>query len=187
MSIIGLICIGPHNQINHGGKLIYKFKSDMENFRDITNNATNVIVGRKTFDEEYFPLKNRFHLVLTRDTTHCNRILPEVAYYTYNTIKDILEQNKYSNFCVIGGLETYKSLIDYIDTWYITKVIEDSNEPDISKEDKILDIQRLIENKGFIMIDMNQYQEINEFTGKECKYYIQKYININSLKIEEVS
>lgn len=183
MSVIGIICIGPHNQINHNGELLYRFKSDMENFRNITINTTNVILGRKTFDEEYFPLENRFHLVLTRDTTRCSRILPEVAYYTYSTIKDILEQNKDSSFCVIGGLETYKALIDYIDIWYITKVYEDPNEPDISKEDKTIDIQRLIEDKGFAMIDLHDYQEVNQFTGKECKYYIQKYININLFKL----
>ena len=109
-TVVALVCIGPNGEIAKDGKLMYNLPSDMYRFKTITTLYPNMIIGRKTFDEEYFPLDNRFHLVLTNDKTHCPYIVPNVAYYNLDQIEQILAGNLKTTFCVIGGLSTYKAL-----------------------------------------------------------------------------
>lgn len=170
-AVIALVCIGPNGEMAKDGKLIYRLPSDMHRFKTITTLYPNMIVGRKTFDEDYFPLNDRFHLVLTNDKTHCPYIVPNVAYYNLDQIKQILVGNPKTTFCVIGGLATYEALSPYVDNWIITTV----EDPDIGEGDYIKFPYPDLINETHHEINNIRFEEVDKISGRNLKYVIHEY------------
>lgn len=174
-SVIALVCIGPNGEMAKDGKLMYRLPSDMYRFKTITTLYPNMIVGRKTFDEDYFPLDDRFHLVLTNDKTHCPYIVPNVAYYNLDQIKQILVGNPKTTFCVIGGLATYESLSFCIDKWIITTV----EDLDIGEGDYIKFPYDNLVNESYREITRIEFEEIDKISKRKLKYDIREHVRTN--------
>ena len=176
MSVTGLVLLGKENEICNDGKFSYRFKSDMYNFKRITINSINVIVGSKTFKESYFPLENRFHFVITREKVHDKKLDQNVTFSNAENMINIIKHNKMSNFCVIGGMTIYDLFKDVIDTWYITKVHDRLYKPIVTKDDKIFDMNKFVPEDKFIMTSTKLYVEPNLFNKEDyCIFRISKY------------
>lgn len=171
-TVIALVCIGPNGEMAKDGKLMYNLPSDMYRFKTITTLYPNMIIGRKTFDEEYFPLDDRFHLVLTNDKTHCPYIVPNVAYYNLDQIKQIIIGNPRSTFCVIGGLSTYEALSSYVDKWIITTV----EDPDITDGDYTIFPYIDLVDETYREITRIEFEEIDKISKRKLKYNICEYV-----------
>lgn len=174
-TVIALVCIGPNCEMAKDGKLMYNLPSDMHRFKTITTLYPNMIIGRKTFDEEYFPLDDRFHLVLTNDKTHCPYIVPNVAYYNLDQIKQIIIGNPIATFCVIGGLSTYKALSPYVDNWIITMV----EDPDITDGDYTIFPYTELVDETYREITRIEFEEIDKISKRKLKYNIHEYVRTN--------
>lgn len=174
-TVIALVCIGPNCEMAKDGKLMYNLPSDMYRFKTITTLYPNMIIGRKTFDEEYFPLDDRFHLVLTNDKTHCPYIVPNVAYYNLDQIKQIIIGNPIATFCVIGGLSTYKALSPYVDNWIITMV----EDPDITDGDYTIFPYTELVDETYREITRIEFEEIDKISKRKLKYNIHEYVRTN--------
>lgn len=170
-TVIALVCIGPNGEMAKDGKLMYNLPSDMHRFKTITTLYPNMIIGRKTFDEEYFPLDDRFHLVLTNDKTHCPYIVPNVAYYNLDQIKQIIIGNPAATFCVIGGLSTYEALSFCIDNWIITTV----EDPDITDGDYTIFSYTDLVDETYREITRIEFNENDKISGRKLKYSIHEY------------
>ena len=171
-TVIALVCIGPNGEMAKDGKLMYNLPSDMHRFKTITTLYPNMIIGRKTFDEEYFPLDDRFHLVLTNDKTHCPYIVPNVAYYNLDQIKQIIFGNPTATFCVIGGLSTYKALSSYVDKWIITTV----EDPDITDGDYTIFPYTDLVDETYREITRIEFEELDKISKRKLKYNICEYV-----------
>lgn len=174
-AVIALVCIGPNGEMAKDGKLMYNLPSDMYRFKTITTLYPNMIIGRKTFDEEYFPLDDRFHLVLTNDKTHCPYIVPNVAYYSLDQIKQIIFGNPKTTFCVIGGLSTYKALSSYVDNWIITTV----EDPDITDGDYTIFPYNDLVDDTYREITRIEFEEIDKISKRKLKYTIHEHVRTN--------
>lgn len=174
-TVIALVCIGPNGEMAKDGKLMYNLPSDMYRFKTITTLYPNMIIGRKTFDEEYFPLDDRFHLVLTNDKTHCPYIVPNVAYYNLDQIKQIIIGNPTATFCVIGGLSTYETLSFCIDKWIITTV----EDPDITDGDYTIFPYIDLVDETYREITRIEFEEIDKISKRKLKYNIHEYVRTN--------
>lgn len=174
-TVIALVCIGPNGEMAKDGKLMYNLPSDMYRFKTITTLYPNMIIGRKTFDEEYFPLDNRFHLVLTNDKTHCPYIVPNVAYYNLDQIKQIIIGNPAATFCVIGGLSTYETLSFCIDKWIITTV----EDPDITDGNYTIFPYTELVDETCREITCIEFEEIDKISKRKLKYNIHEYVRTN--------
>ena len=175
-TVIALVCIGPNGEMAKDGKPMYNLPSDMYRFKTITTLYPNMIIGRKTFDEEYFPLDDRFHLVLTNDKTHCPYIVPNVAYYNLDQIKQIIIGNPTATFCVIGGLSTYKALSSYVDNWIITMV----EDPDITDGNYTIFPYTELVDETYREITRIEFEEIDKISKRKLKYNIHEYVRTNT-------
>jgi dihydrofolate reductase len=124
-----IACINRSLALGDGVDLMYHIKSDLRNFRSITDG--NIIVcGRKTYESlPKRPLKNRINIVLTRDKDY----VAEGAIVLHSALEIIeyCEQYKDSGMDVyiIGGGEIYKMFLSdtnpIVDTIYLTVVNEE--------------------------------------------------------------
>jgi len=146
-----IACIDNHNGIGKNNDIPWKYKEDLNWFRNLTtynikNHSLNilntnpdlikfmnvgkknvVIMGRKTYESipvKYRPLSNRINIVLTRNKNYKN----DNVIVNNNIIETLLylENNKknYNQVYVIGGSEIYKQFLDLkiINTMYITHI-----------------------------------------------------------------
>ena len=113
------LCLGNENE------LIYKIKSDLQNFKRITLNEV-VIMGRKTYESLRFkPLPYRTNIIITS-----NKDYKADGCIVVNSIDECIklcENNFSNNECyVIGGGKIYSEFItrDLVDYMYITEVCD---------------------------------------------------------------
>ena len=106
MVLVGVVCVGPHNEIGINNHCCYRIPEDRAFFQALITNQT-VIVGHKTY--ESIP-------------KHILQLCKHVVVLTHTNC-DIQEYiNSTDNVYVIGGAQTYKSLEQYTQTYYITHV-----------------------------------------------------------------
>jgi dihydrofolate reductase len=133
-----VVAVAENNVIGVGNNLPWKKqKSDMKRFVSLTKHNT-IIVGRKTF--ESFggkPLKDRFHMILTKDPNFAVAKEYEYCCRVYRSIEEILKHlkevadamnglpNLHENrmsAVVIGGGEIYKQFMPHLDGIFLTKI-----------------------------------------------------------------
>ena len=132
MEILSIVCINNNNNIGNDGDLLYHIKSDLRNFKSITNGHI-VIMGRKTFNSlpQKKGLKGRINIVLTRNNGFSIDAENENIYISHS-IEDALDICKtlYSEkkVFVIGGGEIYSEFLSkgLIDKQIITIVDDNS-------------------------------------------------------------
>lgn len=111
--MFGIVAINKKNIIGNKGSIPWHFSEDLKFFKERTIGGT-VIVGRKTAD--MLPiLKGRIVISLSRESgVDVRKVLQ-----FYHTMK--------TPVFVIGGATVYDQFMPYINTFFVTKVNDDSD------------------------------------------------------------
>lgn len=120
MVLVGVVCIGPHNELGVNNHCCYRISEDRKFFQTLITGQT-VIVGRKTYESMPMSVLQlcKTVIVLTTSALQDNDFIHfansiDECITTYITCNDPVY--------VIGGQHIYKLFEKYIDTWYITYV-----------------------------------------------------------------
>lgn len=146
-----IVAVDGNWNIGYKGDLLCKNPIDMKFFKDTTTGKV-VIMGQKTLEsfKDSKPLPNRINIVLSFDKKEIEGCI------VVNSIEELLEEVKKYNkddLFVIGGGMTYRALLPYCDTAYITKMKNtfeaDTSFPnlDLDNEWKISNISEDLEYK----------------------------------------
>lgn len=135
--------------------LMFNLPQDMKFFRSMTLNKV-VCMGYNTLLSfpESKPLKNRVNIVLAPDGV--NR---EDCIIVHSLAELFAELKKYDtdDVFVIGGAMFYKTMLEYTDTAYVTKVDADGGAevffPNLDEMPfwKLIDISEPVEDNGYII------------------------------------
>lgn len=100
---------------------------DLQYFKKITENHI-IVMGRKTFESLPNVLKNRIHLILTKNSSFNDNYNNQENIFVCNSITDankllneLIEKTGKKVF-IIGGSEIYKLFYDYCKVFHITQV-----------------------------------------------------------------
>ena len=154
--MISLIaCVGKNYELGKNGDLCWRFKSDMEHFKNCTFGHT-VIMGYNTYKSLGFkPLKNRHNIVVTRELfsdTSVEQILESDLQHFLETIKSSEEE-----FWIIGGGKLYRQTIGLADRIVLTLVpLEDPEAdtyfPSFNEQEYIVQNQKTLSD-GLTVLD----------------------------------
>lgn len=117
-----IAAIGKNNELGLDNRLIWHIKEDLSFYRSMTI-GKNIIMGRKTF--ESMPagaLNKRNPFVLSR-TIELDKFCD---INSYNNIEELLNyiESSEEEFVVVGGAVIYKEFMPYVDTMYLTQILE---------------------------------------------------------------
>lgn len=121
MKICSIAAVSNNGVIGSDGSLPWHYPKDLEHFRDTTENNV-IIMGRKTYDSFPEPLDNRYHIVLTRDTS-LDSPFDDVEYV--NSVDEAIalaESMEDEISYVIGGQSIYKLFFTHIDEMILTEI-----------------------------------------------------------------
>ena len=138
-----ILACNKQGLIGIDNKLPWYIPKDLEYFRRLTKDNV-VVMGRKTWDSlPIKPLPNRTNVVIgSKPITTPNTIqlkFNTLNDYTFENLKRLSESN---SVFVIGGAKLAESLIDKIDTIYLTEVDKEIKEED-GKEYTYFDLDLL--------------------------------------------
>lgn len=108
-------CINEKRAIGKEGKLLYRIKNDLSNFKNMTVGNV-VIMGRKTFESlpDGKPLPDRINIILTSDTEY--GVEPADNVFITNSIQDTVELCEAlfpdKEWFVIGGESIYRQFME---------------------------------------------------------------------------
>ena len=116
-----IACADENWGIGFENRLLVHIPEDMRFFRDMTLGSV-VVMGRKTLESlpGGRPLEGRRNLVLTRNPSY-----QAVGVQTAPGIQALMQELSFcesKNIYVIGGASSYREMLDFCDTAYITKV-----------------------------------------------------------------
>lgn len=117
-----IACIGKNRELGKEGKLIFRFKEDMQFFREKTT-GHKIVMGRKTWESLPGKLPGRTNIVVSRhDFDGPDEIIHDLA--------DFIEKNRDADeeIFIIGGGMVYFEFLKYAKTFYLTEV--DAAEPE---------------------------------------------------------
>ncbi|HEY6232129.1 MAG TPA: dihydrofolate reductase [Pyrinomonadaceae bacterium] len=125
--IIGIVAVDKNGAIGKHGKLPWHYSADLKFFKETTT-GNAVVMGRKTWLTLKKPLPNRLNIVLSRQAT----IEPQESVVVLRDVESVLALAKTlaSDLYVIGGEQVYRSFVDAIDCWIVTRVpltVEDAD------------------------------------------------------------
>lgn len=147
-----IVCVNDKNVIGNRGELLYHIKSDLRNFKSLTEGNV-VIMGRKTFESlpDGLPLKNRVNIVITgQDGYHKNVDSDECSLfddtYVCNSLEEV-DELCYAYFgdkelYIIGGGSVYEEAFNdgIVEKVIITHVNDDADGdvcfPDIEHDER---------------------------------------------------
>ena len=128
MILSHIAAISQNKVIGADGDLPWDIPEDMKFFREKTSGHI-IVMGRKTFESFPKPLKNRLHVVITR----------QKDYQVPEGVKVFQDISKAIDFCktqtdqwgkevfIIGGGEIYKQTLEQADQLYLTMIHQDFN------------------------------------------------------------
>lgn len=186
MRINLIACTNKTNSIGDKGKLLYRFKKDLQYFKKITMGSC-VIMGAKTFIEIGQPLPGRFNIVIAENRQSGQTVLSE-AHLIMPSLGSALEYINNRNLSsrkvfVIGGaslyndaLEKYRYLIERV---YLNTVVDDK-----IGDVKIDTLQLQYIKETFIMEGHTTWFDTNNIDGKT--YCISVNVYNNPFKISTV-
>jgi len=122
MNIHIIAAIGKNRELGKDNKLLWKSKSDLQNFKNITN-CHPLIMGRKTFESLPGILPNRPHFVITKSNSITTNLESGVIVYSDVDIAiKSLKLHGCNDLFVIGGGEIYKQLLPHATHLHITRM-----------------------------------------------------------------
>ncbi|NMB10092.1 MAG: dihydrofolate reductase [Tissierellia bacterium] len=121
-----IVAVDSNWGIGRDNNLLISIPEDMKFFREKTMGKT-LILGRKNLESfpNKKPLKNRRHIVLTRNKDY-EADGVEIVYSideALEKVKDIDSDDIY----VVGGQSVYEDFLNYCDIIYVTKIKKDLN------------------------------------------------------------
>ena len=123
-----IVAKNNHNVICNKGDLMWHLSKDLQHFRKLTQNQI-IVMGRKTYDSlPNGPLKNRIHVIITRDPSKYKREILDVYFVTLEESCFLIDnlQKKYNkSVFIIGGSEIYDQFYPHCKTLHITEVDDD--------------------------------------------------------------
>lgn len=127
MKVILIVAIGKNNEIGLDNKLLWKSKSDLSNFKRITEGYP-IIMGRKTFESLPKILPNREHIVITANPIRDTLPLDNENVRMSNNLGYIISQLRgegLTKVYIIGGASIYKQALeqDLVDEMLITNMV----------------------------------------------------------------
>lgn len=110
----------PNLGIGLNGKLPWRLKTEIINFRKITstcspNKRNAVIMGRKTWEsipKKFRPLPERLNIVLTRTQIPDNESTKDLVFLTDITKLELVLDESIEKVFLIGGAELYNQFIN---------------------------------------------------------------------------
>ena len=152
--IIGIVAVDRNLAIGRGGKIPWKYPTDLKFFKRATEDNT-VVMGRKTWESIGRPLPKRLNIILSR-TTKIGQLVPfaNAKYrnvFVMDKIDDVIKLSKSlkkSDLYIIGGLEIYKQFMSHIERWIVSRIPESVEDADTFMPDDFLD--------GFKQVDMKE-------------------------------
>lgn len=154
MILSHIAAIAKNKTIGVDGDLPWDLPEDMKFFRETTSGHI-IVMGRKTFESFPKPLKNRLHVVVTRQEDYQ---APE-GVRVFNTIDKALEFCKTEvpkwkdEVFIIGGGEIYKQTLNQADQLYLTLIDQefegDARYPDFEDQFIIADKDERFEPINF--------------------------------------
>ncbi len=150
--------------IGRNNGLLFSLKKDMAFFREKTKNAV-VCMGYNTLLSfpNSKPLKGRVNIVLCPENIEREDC---ICVHSLDELFKVLENFDSDNIYVIGGAMFYKTMLDYVDIIYVTKVDADGNATvffenlDVLDNYKSVDEGEPIEDEGFTL-RFTTYRNIN--------------------------
>ena len=118
--VVYVIARADNGVIAHDGRVPWRIKEDLKRFVAHTM-GTPMIMGRKTFESFPQPLKDRRHIVLTRNPGW-SAPGAEVAY----SVEEALALAGDGDISVIGGAEIYALFMPWATRIELTEVHEDT-------------------------------------------------------------
>jgi dihydrofolate reductase len=123
MILSHIAAIAKNKVIGTQGDLPWDIPEDMKFFREKTSGHI-IVMGRKTFESFPKPLKNRLHVVITRQESYK---VPE-GVHVFSNIDEAMafcrtQTEQWSDeVFIIGGGEIYKQTLDQADQLYLTLI-----------------------------------------------------------------
>ncbi len=118
--IISLIAaVAENNVIGCEGSLPWHLPDDLKFFKETTLHH-HIIMGRKTLDSFGKPLRNRTHIVITRQRDFQREGVQVV--HGLNEALDIARSHGEEEAFVIGGGQIYREALPLADRLYITRI-----------------------------------------------------------------
>jgi dihydrofolate reductase len=118
--VVYVVARADNGVIARDGKVPWRIREDLKRFVAHTM-GTPMIMGRKTFDSFPEPLKDRRHIVLTR-----NRDWSAPGAEVVHAVEDALALAGDGDISVIGGAEIYELFMPWATRIELTEVHEDT-------------------------------------------------------------
>ncbi len=119
LSIIA--AVSENHVIGKDNDLVWHMPADLKFFKETTS-GHYIIMGRKTFESFGKPLKNRTHIIITRNEDYS---FPDPSVHVVHSLDEALQKARNEvkdEAFVLGGAEIYKQSIDKVDRLYITEI-----------------------------------------------------------------
>ena len=123
MIVSHIAAVAKNKVIGNSGDLPWDLPEDMKFFREKTSGHI-IVMGRKTYESFPKPLKNRLHVVITRQENY----QAAEGVVICKTIEEAMEfcktkTDEWGNeVFIIGGGEIYKQTLPIADQLYITEI-----------------------------------------------------------------
>ena len=125
-NITMIAAIGKNNELGKNNDLIWKFKEDMQFFKEQTMGKP-IVMGIKTLESLPKLLPGRKHIVLT---TKNIELAPSIL--VVHSIDELLEEViKYPEVMIIGGASIYKQMLEYSNKLILTEVDAEAKDADV--------------------------------------------------------
>ncbi len=117
--VIIIAAASENNALGKDNDLLWHLPDDFKRFKAITS-GHNIIMGRKTFESFPRPLPNRFHIIITRDSSYHT---PHENCTIVHSLEEALTYAEHEEeVYVIGGGEIYAQAMDRADLIELTRV-----------------------------------------------------------------
>ncbi len=117
--IIGIVAVDRNGAIGKDGKLPWHYSADMKFFKETTT-GNALVMGHNTWRSLKKPLPNRLNIVLSRKS----EVEPQESVLVLRDVESVLRKAKElsCDLYVMGGEQVYRSFLQHIDKWLVTKV-----------------------------------------------------------------
>jgi len=122
MRINVIAAIGKNNEIGLNNQLLWKSKSDLEHFKQLTLGKP-IIMGRKTFESLPGILPGRTHIVITHHTKDAliKSYMDQVLWdFSFVSAIDYCKQVGHDEVFIIGGAAIYEQALPLADELHIS-------------------------------------------------------------------
>jgi dihydrofolate reductase len=127
MAIIGIVAVGENGAIGRDGAIPWHYSSDLKFFKEQTiGNAC--VMGSRTWSSLKKPLPQRLNIVMSRRAL----IDAQPSVIVLRDRQEALSLKSYlsCDLYIIGGEQIYRTFLDEIDKWIVTRVplvVEDAD------------------------------------------------------------